>query len=229
MAPSAARGSRTGSRPVLARGRALRWAVLRHRRRLALVCGLCAAAATVFTLRPAEPDYVAVLTAAHDLAATDAVDGSAVAVRSVPPEFVPEGALPADTDLSGRRLNAPVGRGEILTAARLSDPVAAEYGTGLVAAPVRVGDPGVRALVSPGTRIDILAASDGAPSDHWGLGPVTGEAAVIARDSPVMAVPDTDAAAGSEALLLVAVTEEEARRLAASGAYGHLSITIRGD
>ncbi|QVQ51335.1 Flp pilus assembly protein CpaB [Spiractinospora alimapuensis] len=221
MAPSASRGSR-GTHPTLtARTLPLRWSVLRHRRRLSALCGLLAAAATVLALRPVEGESVAVLTAAHDLTASDAVDGSAVTVRSVPPALVPAGALPSDADLTTARLNAPVGEGEILTVARLSEPAAADYGPDLVAAPVRIADPGVAELVAPGTRIDVLATTE------TEVGLSGGGAAVVASDRLVMTVPDAEGATGGDALLLVAVTEDEARALASSAVDGRLSVTIR--
>lgn len=221
MASSTPRGSRGTQHPLAARALALRWAVLRHRRRLSVLCGLLAAVTTVLTLRPAEGESVAVLTAARDLTATDEVVGSAVTVRSFPPDLVPTGALPSDADVAATRLNAPVGEGEILTVARLAEPAAADYGPDLVAAPVRVADPGVAELVTPGTRIDILAANDA----EMGLG--TSDASVVAHDCPVMAVPDAEGAVGGDSLLLVAVTEAEARDLASSAASGRLSVTIR--
>lgn len=219
MAPSIPRNSR--NRPLATKGLALRWGVLRHRRRLAVLCGLCAAAATVLALRPVEAESVPVLTAAHDLTTTDEITGSAVTVRVFPAALVPDDALASDTDLSQHRLNTPVSQGEVLTSARLAEPAAAEYGTGLVAAPVRINDPGVAELVSPGTRIDVLATADA----DFGLGSTAGAATVVASDCPVMAVPEPEA--GNDALLLIAVPEDEAQQLASSATHGHLSITIR--
>ena len=108
---------------------------------------------------------------------------------------------------------------------RLADPPAAGYGADLVAAPVRLADPGAAALLRPGSRIDVLAAA-GDPLVVDYPGPDT--ARRIVRDRPVITVvAEDDAAHSLGTLIVLAVTDEEAQALAGHAA-DRLSIAIRG-
>lgn len=127
--------------------------------------------------------------------------------------------------MTGRALRSPVRAGEILTEVRLADPPAAGYGADLVAAPVRLADPALAALLHPGSRIDVLAATSD-PLAVESPGPET--ARRVVRDRPVITVVAEDGLAGSPgSLIVLAVTDEEAQALAGHAA-DRLSIAIRG-
>ncbi|RNL82876.1 Flp pilus assembly protein CpaB [Halostreptopolyspora alba] len=199
----------------------------RHRRGLGALCAVLALAGAVLLLRPPPEPTVEVLVASRDLTAVSPVRDGDTAVRSLPGFAVPDGALRPDTDPTGESLTGPVLRGEVLTTARIADPPAEAYGDGLVAAPVRIADPGSVALLGPGRRVDILASGADPFTGDGAAGPAT----AVVTDRPVIAVPDGDDAAAhgdSGALILVAVPPEEARALAGHAAAGHLSVSITG-
>ncbi|GAA3742688.1 RcpC/CpaB family pilus assembly protein [Salinactinospora qingdaonensis] len=202
----------------------------RHRRALAALCAVAALGCAVLAVRPPAPATVEVVVAAHDHDARQPLEARDVTVAALAREAVPDSAISAERDLTGTWLSAPVRRGEVLTPARLADPPAAAYGPALVAAPVRLADPGAVSLLRPGSRVDVLAAA----GEGLALGAArpAATATTVVSDRPVVALPaaegDTAGPAGdSEALVVVAVTEEEAQRLAGHAAGSRLSVTIR--
>ncbi|OLT27227.1 Flp pilus assembly protein CpaB [Nocardiopsis sp. CNR-923] len=197
----------------------------RRRRVLAALLAAVALLTATLLVRPPPVTTAAVLVAARDLDPARALAERDLVRRDLPGHAVPSGALAPETDWDGALINAPVRRGEVITDARLADPPARAYGPGLVAAPVRVADPGAVDLLSPGSRVDVLAATG--PGDPHR--PRARPAQEVATDRPVLAVPDEDARSGEGgALLLIAATPDEARVLAGHAAASRLSITIRG-
>jgi Flp pilus assembly protein CpaB len=94
-----------------------------------------------------------------------------------------------------------------------------------VAAPVRLVDPGVGALLQAGAVVDVLAvpespigATDAAPRP----------ATVVAERVRVLAVPRAAAGGDASTLVVLAVTRVEARALAGAEAGGRLSIVLTG-
>jgi Flp pilus assembly protein CpaB len=202
---------------------------------LAAVAALIVAAG----LRAPPPPTVGVLAAAHDLAGGAALRSGDVVTVRLPPSAVPDGAL--RDHAAGRRTSGPLRRGEPLTDARLLGPgLLAGYPQGTVAAPVRVADADVAALLQTGDHVDILAAgsaSGGVTDDPAAAGagavardePVPDGAGVVARDVPVVAVVGGGAeSAGREGVLVVvAVPGGVAGVLARDGVGARISVTIR--
>ncbi len=200
-----------------------RWLSVRR-----VAAAILAAGALVLAVRPASPapataitvSQTDVLVAGHDLSAglrIAADDLQSVARDSAQ---VPDGALSAVDEVAGRVVTGAVRRGEIITDRRLLGPgLSASLGSGLVASPVRLVDLGVAALLRPGDRVDILAAS----AD-------TATAVVVAAGVLVLAVPlsGSEDAAGLEplGLVVVAVSAETASRLAAAAASSILTATL---
>jgi pilus assembly protein CpaB len=208
--------------------RALGW-----RRRL-LSAGLMAGAMAVAlqVLAPPPPATVPVLVAARDLAAGAELTRADLRVAHRPPASLPAGALSAPDAATGRPVTSAVRRGEVLTDVRLVGADALRgLGAGLVAAPVRVAEPGTTALVRPGDTVDVLAAvagSSGDVSDASG----GGYARLVASAVRVLSVPDL--AGGRLAgpvdpgvLLVVATTSSTAARLAAAAVTDRLSVVLR--
>jgi Flp pilus assembly protein CpaB len=214
--------------------RALGW-----RRRL-LSAGLLAGAMAVAlqVLAPPPPATVPVLVAARDLAAGAALTRADLRVAHRPPSSLPAGALTAPDEATGRPVSSAVRRGEVLTDVRLVGADALRgLGARLVAAPVRVAEPGTAALVRPGDTVDVLAAaagSTGATGDAGDAGDATGVgyARLVASAVRVLSVPDP--AGGRLAgpvdagvLLVVATTSSTAARLAAAAVTDRLSVVLR--
>ncbi|TDC18886.1 hypothetical protein E1265_24735 [Streptomyces sp. 8K308] len=93
----------------------------------------------------------------------------------------------------------------------------------LVAAPVRIADAAAVRLLSPGDRVDVLAAS--AEAAEGG-----GAARVVARRARVAEVPDgagsppVDGGAGGGALVVLTVSPETAAKLAGAAAESELVV-----
>lgn len=191
-----------------------------HRRLLA--AGL-AAGAVALTLQAAEPKAIStlpVLTAARDLPGGVTLGPDDVRVVDVPTAAVGSGVLGSPDAVVGRVLAGPVRSGEPLTDVRLVGPgLLAGWGDDVVATPVRVADPGVVGLIHPGDRVDLL----GAPASG------DGEATVVARSVPVLAVPalPDQGVLAEGALLVVAATNGQAAALAQAAVSSRLSVALR--
>lgn len=209
------------SSPRLARARRrLRRAVLTHRRLIAALAAASAAAiALQATAAPAAPT-TPVLTAAHDLAAGTVLTPDDVRPVGFAPGTVPAGVVQA-AQAVGRTTVGPVREGEPITDARLLDAGLLDRLPGLVAVPVRIGDPGAVALLRVGDRVDVLAA------DPQGRSP----AQVVATGALVLDIPHAsrDQVPGplSGALIVLAVPEQTAMLLASRGPSAILTVLIR--
>lgn len=208
--------STSGASPF-SRWRRLRRTVMARRRTLAaLVAGLAVLAA----LQAAAPPPVAtrsVLTASRDLPAGAVLRAGDVVDTAFLPESVPSGALSSVAEAVGRTTTGPVRAGEPLTDVRLVTGSLLDGYPGRVAVPVRVADPGAVELLAVGDLVDVISA------DPQGRG----EAVVVAARAPVVAVPRAEEAAlASGGLVVLAVSEETARALAASAVAGYVSVAI---
>lgn len=174
-------------------------------------------AALVMGLRPGPapvqaPATVPVVVAAAELAANAVLTAADVAVARYPPELRPAGAVADPAAVTGRPLAGPVRTGEPLTDADLGASGPADrLDLGQVAAPVRLADLTVSALVRPGDRVDVLATAPGAL-----------RAEVVAAGAEVLALPG----AGDSGLLLLAVDGDTATRLAAAAASATLTLSL---
>jgi Flp pilus assembly protein CpaB len=186
---------------------------------------LLAATALFLALRPAPAPATArpatavpVVVAATDLPAGTLLAPQDVAIVRLPPDVVPRGVVPEAQPLVGRVVAGAVRAGEPLTDARLVGPgLTALLPADLVAAPVRLADLAVAALVRTGDRVDVLAAF-----------PDSEQAELVAAGALVLAAPrpmaeDPDPAAG---LLVLAVDPGTAARLAAAATTATLTVSL---
>jgi pilus assembly protein CpaB len=195
---------------------------------LAVLCGLAA-------LRPPAARTTPVLVAARDLAAGETLGPDDLTTVELQVAVAPQGALRDAGAAAGRTLAAAVRRGEPLTDVRLLGPELLAGASGLVEAPVRVADGDEARLVRPGDVIDVLSApgadslsSPGYPDTTEGL---FASAKYVAVGARVLAVP-TPAEAGTAAdgaLVVLAVSTETARDLAAAAASQRLSLVVEAD
>ena len=141
-------------------------------------------------------------------------------VRTVemPPAVVPEGAFRATAAAVGASVAAPMRAGEPLTDRRvLGDSLIAGYPAGSVAVPVRIEDAEVVALLRPGDHIDLYASI----GDQ-------GSATRIVTDAIVVMLPEVTDDRGTGALIVLAVDEVEAAKVAHASATGVLTVSLRG-
>ena len=186
-----------------------------------MLAALCAALAVFATVRanaaPAPP-HTLVLTAAHDLAAGVVVHRADL--RRVPfdPGSVPRGVVDSATAL-GRTTAAPIRAGEPVTDVRLvAASVLAGY-PGMVAVPVRIGDPAAVHLLRVGDHVDLVAA------DPQGDSP----ARIVASDVPVLAIPrpgEDSPGLANGAPLVLGMPEASVRDVAQASVASYLSVVI---
>jgi pilus assembly protein CpaB len=189
-------------------------------RRVAAV--LLAVVAVAMALCPAPdpasaraPDVVEVAVAAHDLPPGTVLTVTDVAVTGYPREAVPAGSAPGPDPLLGRVLAGGVRVREPITDARLVGAgLTALLPAGQVAAPVRLADVAVAALVRTGDRVDVLATPADSPA-----------AEVVAAGALVLAASGADEESGG-GLLVIAVDDETAARLAAAATTATLTVTL---
>jgi pilus assembly protein CpaB len=182
---------------------------------------LLAALAMVLALRPvprtavgeAPPDEPATVAAA-DLPPGAVLTAADLSLARFPPDLTPAGVAADPADLVGRTLAGPVRAGEPVTDVRLVGAGLTDLlPDGQVAAPVRLADLAVAALVHEGDRVDVLATP-----------PEATTAEVVADSALVLATPGGADPDGG--LLLLAVDATTAARLAAASAMATLTVTL---
>ncbi|RVX44899.1 Flp pilus assembly protein CpaB [Nonomuraea polychroma] len=192
----------------------------RYGRRRRLVAATLAAIAVIsayIATRPSPPPTT-VLVATRDLPPGPLTPSD---LRPVPLNHPPDGAVRTTTAAAGRYLTSPMRRGEPLTDARLLDSY--RLPPGMVATPVRISDPAAARLLSPGSRINVLAAWEEAHP-----------ARTIAEDVSVITAAaqrqaDENSSNSNGTLIVLATTSTQAAELAAAQAHARLSITIIAD
>ncbi len=224
-------------------------AISRHRRLVAAGLAAAGVALALHLLAPEPPRTVTVLAAARDLPGGAPLTPGDLREVALPPQVVPAGVLlPGDPRTGGRARGAvlagPVRAGEPVTDARLLGPdllARVRSSTQVVAAPVRVADPGSLALVRPGDRIDLLAA-------ETGVDQAASPARVVATQVRVLALPGSGGGAdgsdtggplgglgaggsadtgGEGGLVVVAVPAETAADLARAAVTSRISLVLR--
>ncbi|MCG7284932.1 SAF domain-containing protein [Cellulomonas sp. ACRRI] len=232
--------------PVRRRLRLIGWRV---RRPLAALCAGLAALVAVGLARPADPPTARVPVAARDLAVGAVLAAGDVRLAEVPLALVPAGLagdggsrstrtgadelVGADAEaLGGRRLAVAVPAGLPLVPGLFVDD-GATGPPGTVVVPVRFADAGVADVLTPGMRVDVVAAAL-----HDG-----DDATRLARAAVVLARPGGDAdpatgsgggllggstAAAESAPVLLAVAPEDSVALSGAAASRVLSAVIVG-
>jgi Flp pilus assembly protein CpaB len=200
--------------------RRARRALLARRRPIAALCAAAAVVAGLQANAAPPPPRTPVLVAARDLPAGVVVRAADLTRVEVDPAAVPAGVLPGARTAIGRTTTTPVRRGETLTDVRLVTSSLLDSYPGLVAVPVRIGDPGAVRLLRVGDRVDLLAA------DPQG----SGTAAVVGERVPVLAIPRPgEEAPGltNGALVVVGLPPEAAREVAQASVSSYLSVVLR--
>ncbi len=185
----------------------------------AVLVGLAAVLALVPGRAGSADDSVVV--AAQNLAAGTVLEPAMVALRGIPKQVVPDGAARVPSAVLGRTLAAPVRRGEPLTDVRLtgSDLTRAmSTNPDTVSVSLRLADPGIAALLRPGTTVDVVT-----------VGERRDEPVVLARGARVLAVLEAGTHTGERAgkLVLVALDPVAATRVAAASISQTLTVTFR--
>jgi Flp pilus assembly protein CpaB len=160
---------------------------------------------------------VPVLVARNDLPAGAVLAGSDLVTAAFAPGTQPSAV--AETWV-GRTLAAPLRRGEPVTDVRLVGPSLTDGYPGLVAAPVRLPDPGAVALLSVGDRVDLYAAH-----------PRSGAARLLVPRAMVLALPapepaDTASGALTGRLVVLGVDETDVGVIADAAVQDFLTFSF---
>ncbi|GAB3445706.1 SAF domain-containing protein [Actinophytocola sediminis] len=161
---------------------------------------------------------VPMLVTARDLPPGASLRPDDVRVVPAPASLRPAAALTAPDQASGRVLAGAASRGEPITQVRLVGREHSRLATGdpaTVAVPVRLADPEVAALLTPGARVDVVTVS---PDDA-----VAG--VVLAADATVVTVRAATDQPGR--LVVIAVPRDTATRLASVSLGQPVAITLR--
>lgn len=191
-----------------------RWLALR--RITALVLVLLAAALALLETTSDSTATVPMLVATRDLPPGTTLRATDVAVSRLPEPLRPPAALTAPDQVTGRVLAAATTSGEPLTRTRLLGPENTRLTAGdptAAAVPFRLADPEVAALLTPGTRVDVVTVAVSSPD------PV-----VLATNATVLTVrqPTDDSS-----LVVIALPREEATRVAAAALDQPVAVTLR--
>jgi pilus assembly protein CpaB len=182
--------------------------------------GVLTGAALVLALSsgPAD-DGVPLVVAAHDVAAGATLATADLEIRTWPAALVPDGAVRAPEDASGRVLAGAARAGEPLTDLRLvgSELTALLAGqAGAAAVPVRLADSDVAGLLVPGSRVDVVTA-----------GPLVEYPVVLVTAAVVVTVLPAEEGTARGRLVLVAMPRDVATRVAAATITEQVAVTLR--
>lgn len=189
-------------------------------------------------LNPRRP-MVEIVVAKRDLPSGAAVDAETMAVRQVPAEFAPGGAIRPESfeHIAGARLGQPMRSGEPLMPAVLEQGRDGSFSTrirqGIRAMTIQVDEVNsVSGMLQPGDRIDLMFTVR--PPTVPGTPPADEVTAPLMQDLPVLATGSQVVASGEPAgvgrpftSITVEVSPEQAQRLIVAQRSGRLTATLR--
>jgi len=192
---------------------------------VALVLGLCAAAAAMLAAESAQVETttavrVAAPVAAGDVLTTELLEEAAVDVEAVPAEHVGQ-----VEQYAGRTAATALPAGALVHPSQMVGPGLLQgHDSDTVAVPVRPSDASMISLLSPGQHVDVTASSD-APESADGT-------QRIAESAPVLWIPQGESenwlGAGEQArkVVILAVDSETAAAIAEAGHQGQLHLSL---
>lgn len=197
---------------------------LRHRLPLTVIALAFLARLVVPGAVHAIRDTAPVLTLTQPVAAGTIITQARLAIVRVPRGLVPPGALTDPMEALERRTLTDLPAHFPLASELLAEPGAlARTPPGTVAAPVRLSDPAAAAVLSPGTRVDLLA-SPGTTHDGEII-----PATRLASGALVLDVPEAPPGqAGQAGLVLFALTPAEAALISGATSFAALTAVIVG-
>ncbi|RRD45865.1 SAF domain-containing protein [Tessaracoccus sp. OH4464_COT-324] len=188
----------------------VRW----HRRWLAALCAAaCLYALGSALVRPAEPTATLPV-AARRIAVGEAFTPDVVRVEQVPLRLAGDGE-PLDLEqLAGAHSAVPLSPGQIIYRSAVSFPGQARPDHVLV--PVSIRDDGLRELLTPGARVDLVVALH--------------ETAEVVASGSIAASPASSGSptrlTGAGGMVLVEIPASEAAGVAVLGQSGQLSVVL---
>jgi Flp pilus assembly protein CpaB len=148
-------------------------------------------------------------------------------VRQLEVRSLPDGAVTALSDVSGRTLASPARAGETLTDVRVLGPRLAATAAGIEDArivPVRLADPAVTELLREGDRVDVLTVDSDTPA-HSAR---PQNATVLASDAVVVLVtPTGNGRDQRDRVVMLALPATEATTVAAASLTNAITVTFQ--
>jgi pilus assembly protein CpaB len=208
----------TDPSPLVTASRRLRRQATLHRRLISALLVSASVLAAVHVWAPGSPETTPVVVAAHDLAAGASLGSHEVRVVQLEPGLRPSGAVTSTRAAIGRMIAGPMRAGEVITDRRLVGPALMHgYADGLVATPLRLTDAAVSSMLEVGDRVDVYAAT----------GDLTISAECVVTNAPVVALPQPTSPGSDGALVVLAVTDSQAARLAQAIATTQVSVVLK--
>jgi Flp pilus assembly protein CpaB len=191
----------------------------RHRRVVAAVLAGVAVLVGIRTIAPPPPPSAIAVVATRDLAAGVRLTTGDLRTVRVAQSLMPTAGALTESSSVGRVLAAPIRAGEVITdRSVIGRSLIAGYPSGTVATAIRLPDADIVGLLATGDRIDVYSA----------VAEVGQPASLVAADVAVIAAPEpVDGARQTGAVVLLAVTPDQAARLAGAAATGALAVDIR--
>lgn len=187
--------------------------VLHHRRIIAACLAGLAVLAALSSLKPSSPG-TPVVVASRDLASGSTLQDADLTTVSLPPGSRPSHGWSAADKLLGRRIAAPIRKGEALTDYRLLEPSLLEgYDDGFVLAMVPVAEPGQLTALRVGSHVNVIATEPQGEADST----------VVARRAEIAALPGVTEGEGSSTVALI-VPESVGLSLATAALRSRLSV-----
>jgi hypothetical protein len=194
---------------------AVRRFVLFHRRVLAACFAGLAVLFALGALKPSTPGSPVVV-ARHDLDGGSVLSAGDLRTATLPTGGRASHSWSSPDALVGRRIAAPMRRGEVLTDFRLLEPGLLDgYDEALVIATIHIAEPTQLAVLRVGDHVNVVG------SDPQG----EDESTVIARRAVIVSLPRLDEADGSAAVAVsLAVPEKVGLKLATAGLRARISV-----
>jgi hypothetical protein len=178
--------------------------------RRVIAVGLIVAAGVVAVTPPRASGGRSVVALTRDLPIGARLEAQDLQV--IQAEQVPDGAVNDPAVAQGQVLAGQARRGEVITDARLADPVGPNPGPGRVAVPVRPADPAMVDLLGPGMHVAVILVGE------------DGEASVLAADAIVLAIPPAPERGTSDRPVVLSVPSESADRIVGAGLAGTIAL-----
>jgi len=168
------------------------------------------AAGVIALWPPGAADGEQVVAFSRDLAIGTTLQAADLEIVRTRP--IPEGAIRDPATLLGRELTSRARRGEVITDARLADPLGPDPGAGRVAVPVRPADPSIIGLLGTGMHVAVISVAE------------DGSTSALAPDAVVLAIAPVAERGSLDRPIVLAVPEEVADRVVAAALSGTIAL-----
>ncbi|MEV0945461.1 SAF domain-containing protein [Rhodococcus sp. NPDC049939] len=174
-----------------------------------------------------DSDRSAVVVAARNLEPGRALTDEDVDLVEWEAGSLPEGAVTAVADVTGRTLAGPARAGEPLTDVRVLGPRLAAGAAGIEDArivPIRLADPAVTELLREGDSVDVLTVDPQTPANPDRQ---PGATVLASRAVVVLVTPSENGRDQRERVVMLALPAPEATKVAAASLTNAITVTFQ--